>query len=234
MTDDDRPVLLFDLDGTVLDSAPGIIAAQRAAMVDVGLEPAAESVLRSDLGPPPSVLLARVGVPAERIDEAVTAYRRHYHDEGISNASVYPGIRELLVDLQPRFRLATATMKLISTAVPFLDHHRLRDHFEVVGGAERSGEGDKSAIIRATRLALGDPDPRRMIMIGDRHSDITGGRAQGMRTVAVTWGYGSRRELEDSGPDVIIDHPGQLTATLPDLLKVLPNVDLIERPTGNC
>ncbi|WP_157683126.1 HAD hydrolase-like protein [Microlunatus soli] len=218
MSTDDRPVILFDLDGTVLDSAPGIVAAQQAALRDVGIEPPSEEVLRSDLGPPPAVLFARVGVPAERIDEAGAAYRRHYLSEGIQNATVFPGVREVLASLQQRFRLATATMKLISTATPFLDHHRLTEYFEVVGGAAEGGAGDKSVIIDATCTALGDPERHKMIMVGDRHSDISGGRDHEMATIAVTWGYGSRDELVASGPDLIIDSPDQLEPAIDRLL----------------
>lgn len=218
--DSDRPVILFDLDGTVLDSAPGIIAAQQQAIRDVGLEPPDESVLRSDLGPPPAVLFTRIGVPERLITAAVDAYRVHYLDRGIQNAAIFPGVADLLTRLRPQYRLATATMKLISTAIPFLQHHGIADQFEVVGGAA-DGVHEKSAIIAATRAALGDPPPEKMIMVGDRHSDISGGRDQGLRTIAVTWGYGTRQELQDSNPDLIIDHPDQLPEAA-DLLLAAP------------
>jgi phosphoglycolate phosphatase len=214
---DDRPVVLFDLDGTVLDSAPGIVSAMRQAMRDVGLEPATETELRSDLGPPPAVILAQVGVPPELIPDAVAAYRRRYLDQGIRDAAVYPGVRPLLARLTGRYRLATATMKLISTAIPFLEHHGIAGHFEVVGGSA-DVVMDKAAIIAATRTALGDPPAEAMIMVGDRHSDISGGRAHGLRTVAVSWGYGDRAELEAAQPDRIIDHPDELPIVAEELL----------------
>lgn len=216
---DDRPVVLFDLDGTVLDSAPGIIAAQQAALRDVGVEPPDQATLRSDLGPPPAVLFARVGVPTELIGDAVAAYRRHYLGESIENATVFPGVREVLASLRPRLRLATATMKLISTAIPFLDHHRLGEYFDVVGGAAEGGSYDKSVIIEATCTTLGEPDRRKMIMVGDRHSDISGGRDHRMSTIAVSWGYGGRDELIASGPDLIIDRPDELEPAIDQLLS---------------
>lgn len=217
VTVDGRPVILFDLDGTVLDSAPGIVHSLQAAMVEVGLQPATDRQLRSDLGPPPGVMLAQVGVPEVLIDDAVIAYRRHYAAHGLQNAGVFDGLTEALDRLGPNYRLATATMKLIDTATAFLTHHGLRDHFEVIGGA-RDGFFDKSAIIAATRVALGDPAAENMIMVGDRHSDITGGRANGLQTIAVTWGYGSRAELEASRPDLIIDRPDELLDAADDLL----------------
>ncbi len=216
--------MLFDLDGTVLDSAPGIISAFQQAMRDVGLEPADAAALRADLGPPPAVILAQVGVPEGLIPDAVAAYRHHYLDRGIRDATVFPGVGPALVELASRYRLATATMKLISTAVPFLAHHGIGDHFSVVGGSQDPVPGrpatpmDKAAIIAATRTALGDPPPERMIMVGDRHSDISGARRHGLRTVAVTWGYGSRRELEAERPDRIVDDAGQLATVVDGLL----------------
>lgn len=206
---DARPVLLFDVDGTVVDSAPGIIRSLQAAMIEVGLEPAGEDRLRSDLGPPPGVMLAGVGVPEPLINDAVIAYRRHYQQIGMDQATIFDGLPEALAGLGGQHRLATATMKLVETATEFLSRHGLRDHFEVIGGA-RNGNFDKSAIIAQTRVRLGSPAAENMIMIGDRHSDISGGRANGIRTIAVTWGYGSRAELEASEPDVIIDRPDQL------------------------
>jgi phosphoglycolate phosphatase len=221
LTADDRPVILFDLDGTVLDSAPGIIRTLQRAMHEVGIEPADDATLRSDLGPPPAVILARLGVPEKSINPAVLAYRRHYLDTGLQEASVFDGVMDMLVRLGTGYRLATATMKRIETAVPFLTHHGLRDHFVVVGGAQ-DGIADKAAIIGATRIALGEPPADRMIMVGDRHSDITGGREHGLHTIAVTWGYGSRAELEASEPDAIIDRPDQLPDVVDQLLLATP------------
>lgn len=219
---DPRPVVLFDLDGTVLDSAPGIVAAHLAALREIGMPAADESVITSDLGPPPAVLLARIGVPEELIPDAVAAYRRHYLAEGIHNAAVFPGVRDVLEALHPRYRLATATMKLISTAEPFLAHHDLDRYFEVVGGAVEGGSYDKAVIIDATCRALGEPDRSKMIMVGDRHSDITGGRDHRMATIAVSWGYGTRAELISAEPDLIVDRPEELEPAIDRLLGTEP------------
>ena len=214
---DARPVLLFDIDGTVLDSAPGIVRSLRAAMTDVGLAPASEEQLRSDLGPPPGIMLAGVGVPEHLIQDGVIAYRRRYQQAGMDDADVFDGIADTLTVLGAAYRLATATMKLVDTATEFLDRHRLRDHFELIGGA-RNGVFEKAAIIAETRSRLGSPAAENMIMIGDRHSDITGGRLNGLGTIAVTWGYGSRAELESAEPDVMVDRPDELVEAVSRLL----------------
>ena len=96
---DDRPVLLFDVDGTVVDSAPGIVRSLQAAMIQLGLDPASEAQLREDLGPPPGVMLAGVGVPEVLLDDAVIAYRRHYQQVGMDDAAVFEGLPATLVGL---------------------------------------------------------------------------------------------------------------------------------------
>lgn len=217
MTTGLRPVIVFDLDGTVLDSAPGIVSTMQRAMVEVGVEPADAALLRSDLGPPPRVILGQVGVPDDLIDDAVAAYRRLYLINGLQDACVYPGVQDLLVRLAGDHLLATATMKHVETATAFLTHHGLHHHFSLVGGASET-ISDKAGIIAATRERLGNPPPEQMIMVGDRHSDITGGRVNGMRTVAVSWGYGSRDELLASEPDELIDSPAELVDSLARLL----------------
>lgn len=215
---DARPVLLFDVDGTLIDSAPGIVGSLQAAMIELGLQPASHEQLRSDLGPPPGVMLAGVGVPEKLINDAVIAYRSHYQQVGMDHAEVFDGVPDALTALRADYRMATATMKMIETATEFLTRHALDDRFEVIGGA-RNGIFDKSAIIAETRVALGSPAVENMIMIGDRHSDISGGRLNGMRTIAVSWGYGSRAELEAAEPDVLIDRPDQLVEAVDGLLS---------------
>ncbi|MGI8457490.1 MAG: HAD hydrolase-like protein [Propionibacteriaceae bacterium] len=207
-------VVIFDVDGTLLDSAPGIVDGFRHAVTAVGLPtPSAESI-RGDLGPPAPYLLAGLGVPPELIPAAYAAYREHYRAHGVHQAEVYPGVLELLDTLHARVRLATATAKLVSTAEIFLARHGLDHYFEVIGGSADGGQ-QKAEIIATTLVRLGDPDPRTVIMIGDRHSDLTGAAVCGVRSVGVTWGYGSRNELIDAGADHLVSTPAALLALWP-------------------
>ena len=101
---------------------------------------------------------------------------------------------DLLEPLAPVVRLGTATAKRTDVAQAIMARHGLADYFQVINGADPT-RTTKAETIGQTLADLGDPDPNAVVMVGDRHSDIAGGRACGVRTVGVTWGYGSRAEL---------------------------------------
>jgi len=206
-------VVVFDVDGTLLDSAPGIVDGFRHAVAAVGLEPPSEAVVRSDLGPPAPYLLAGFGVPPELVPTAYAAYRQRYRSHGLDLADVYAGIPELLTGLGSRVRLATATAKLESTAEEFLARYDLARHFEVIGGSQ-DGAQHKAEVIAATLDRLGAPDPATVIMVGDRHSDLSAAACCGLRSVGVTWGYGSRDELRTAAPDHLVDTPAGILSLI--------------------
>jgi phosphoglycolate phosphatase len=202
--------VIFDIDGTLLDSATGIVAGFAAAIRAVGLQPPPDSVLRSDLGPPVGLFLASLGVPEQLLPKAVAAYRSFYLRYGMQQASLYPGVDDLLHRLRRLgLPLGTATAKRTDTALAILVEHRLDQHFTVVNGTQGDQLSKRETIARTLEL-LGCTDPATVIMVGDRHSDISGARACGVRAVAVSWGYGSSAELELAQPDHLIHHPAGL------------------------
>ena len=206
--------VVFDIDGTLLDSAPGIVAGYAHALAAVGFPVPSEEVLRSDLGPPVGDLFATLGLPADRLAEGVAAYRSYYREQGMDQAAPYPGVAELLDTLAAAGpALATATAKLTSVAGPFLARHGLDRHLSVVNGTDDTHHTKTETLTRTLEL-LGGPDPARVLMVGDRHSDITAGRACGVRSVGVLWGYGSRAELVDAGADHLISSPAELLTLL--------------------
>ncbi len=209
----DVAAVVLDVDGTLVDSADGIVAGFRHALRVVGVTPPDDATLRSDLGPPLVDLLPALGAPVDRVDEAVAAYRAYYFREGLQQATVYAGVVELLTALSGRFGLGTATAKRTDTAVATLEAHGLASYFAVVNGLAFD-HPDKAATLTQTLELLGDIDPADAVMVGDRHSDIAAGRAVGTRTVGVLWGYGDRAELEAAGADVLLEHPGQLAELL--------------------
>jgi phosphoglycolate phosphatase len=205
-------VVIFDVDGTLLDSAPGIVDGFQHAVAAVGLPPPSEAVIRADLGPPAPVILAALGVPAALVPTAYAAYRRRYRSHGLELARVYPGVIALLDALHGRMRLATATAKLVSTAELILARHGLDHYFDVIGGSADGGQ-HKTEIIATTLAHLGAPDPATVIMVGDRHSDLSGAVACGVRGIGVTWGYGGRAELGATRAH-LVDDPAELSAYL--------------------
>lgn len=205
--------VVFDVDGTLLDSAPGIIAGFAHALRSVGIIPPDDATLRSDLGPPLDAQLVALGVGPELLDEAVEAYRVFYLRRGRFLAEPYAGVRETLAALGARLPLATATAKRTDTALATLEAHDLVEAFTAVNGTDDTRLTKAQTIAYSLDL-LGGPAPSTVVMVGDRHSDITGAQACGVRTVGALWGYGSLSELEAAGADVLLERPDQLVDLL--------------------
>ncbi|MGI3783099.1 MAG: HAD family hydrolase [Janthinobacterium lividum] len=209
----DLRAVVLDIDGTLLDSADGIVAGFRHSIAAVGLEPPDDATLRSDLGPPLATLLPVFGVPAARVDEALVAYRAFYLREGLQQATAYDGVVEVLTALGERYPLGTATAKRTEVGRAILETHGLASYFAVVNGLG-DDHPTKAATLTQTLELMGGLDPADVVMVGDRRSDIVAGQVVGTRTIGVLWGYGSRAELEDAGADVLLEHPRQLVDLL--------------------
>ena len=198
----------------MLDSAPGIVAGYAHALAAVGFPVPEEAVLRSDLGPPVGDLFTTLGLPPQLLERAVAAYRQFYREQGMQQASVYPGVVEVLDALAAGGTvLGTATAKLTTVAGPFLALYGLDRHLSVVNGTDDTHHTKTETLGRTLEL-LGWPDPARVLMVGDRHSDITAGLACGVGTVGVLWGYGSEAELAAAGAHHLIAQPDELLALL--------------------
>ncbi len=209
----DVRAVVLDVDGTLIDSADGIVAGFRHALESVGVASPGDAALRADLGPPLVSLLPALGVPAERLPDALDAYRTFYLADGLRQATPYEGIVDVLGTLAGRFALGTATAKRTDVALAILEAHELAHFFEVVNGLDDDHPTKAETLTRTLEL-MGGLDPATTVMVGDRHSDVAAGRAVGARTVGVLWGYGSRSELEAAHADVLLDHPSELADLL--------------------
>ena len=159
--------VVLDIDGTLVDSAEGIVAGFRHALTAVGVPVPSDATLASDLGPPLTVLLPAHGVPPERLDEAVAAYRAFYLREGLQRATPYDGVADVLTGLAGRYLLGTATAKRTDTARATLEAHGLASAFGVVNGLA-DDHPDKAATLAQTLELLGGVDPAAAVMVGDR------------------------------------------------------------------
>jgi phosphoglycolate phosphatase len=203
------PVVVFDIDGTLLDSASGIVAGFQHALRSVGFEPPDQQVLRSDLGPPVGQVFTALGLPTADLATAVLAYRTFYLERGLQQSAPYAGVLELLDTLRTSgVTLATATAKRTEVARAIVAHHGLDSYFAVVNGTDDQRH-TKTATLAHTLELLGNPPRESVVMVGDRHSDVTAGVDCGVLAVGVTWGYGSRAELEATGAR-LIDQPAAL------------------------
>lgn len=186
-----RPQLvIFDLDGTLTDSAQGIVSSFRHALGLVGAVVPDGDLAGMVVGPPMHHTLRRLGL-GERTDAAIAAYRADYTTRGWAINRLFEGIPELLADLRSAgVRLAVATPKAEPTAQRILAHFGLDEHFEVIAGASVDGSRATKADVVAHALAQLGTTPERILMVGDRSHDVEGAAAHGIDTVVVGWGYG--------------------------------------------
>lgn len=186
-----RPQLvLFDLDGTLTDSAEGIVSSFRHALGEVGAPVPDGDLAGRIVGPPMHYTLRSLGL-GERADAAIAAYRADYTARGWAMNRTFDGIPALLADLQAaRVRLAVATSKAEPTAQRILAHFGLDGFFEVIAGAGPDGMRAVKADVVASALTRLEPLPERVVMVGDRLHDVEGAAAHGIDTVVVGWGYG--------------------------------------------
>lgn len=215
---------LFDLDGTLTESAPGIVRSVEYALQKLGAAIPGEAELRDFVGPPLSASFARhCGLSSEEIRRAVEFFRERYAVKGIYENALYPGVGELLGSCRERgLRLAVASSKPEEHVRTVLSHFGIAACFDVICGSpierERDGKvrsSDKEEIVRLALHSLegkaGRPETlSRTAMIGDRSFDMLGAAANGVCPVGVLYGYGSREELENAGAEYIAEDTAAL------------------------
>lgn len=211
--------ILLDLDGTLVDSAPGIRRCADLALEEIGRPPLTDAQLAAFIGPPLPMGFASVGIEPSMIDEIVTIYRSHYRAGGVLEFEVYDGIHDTLPMLRDRgLRLCVATSKITEFARQVIDHAGLEHHFDLVLGAEFDGTRGSKAEVIADVLELSQiAGPHLALMIGDREHDGHGAAATEVRFIGAGWGYGSHTELTAAGAGQIAGHPTDLLAIIDSL-----------------
>ncbi len=209
--------VLLDLDGTLIDSLPGIRASCLEALRALGHEPDQGLDIRHFIGPPieevMQVLLQAYG--DDRASEAVAAYRQHYGESGYLGSVPYHGIGTSLEEIkQSGLRIYLATSKRELFASRILDHLGLAQYFDGIHGSVPGGELDHKPELIGHILSKHALSPMRSLMVGDRRHDVHGAHANALRCLGVLWGYGSRDELETAGADRLAVSPGDLAVTV--------------------
>lgn len=208
--------LLFDLDGTLLETEPGILASFRHTLQTLGLPPRSDAQLRTHIGPPLKTSWGEL-VGAELTDRATEIYRQFYDAKGKFMARPYGGMLEALAQLSTSYRLFIATSKRKVFALDMAEHFGLRPYFaEVYGLLPENLAEDKAALI-ARILLEQSLNPQETLMIGDRLYDLTGAKANGLGSIGVLWGYGSRGELQTHHPTALCERPADLPSIISDL-----------------
>jgi phosphoglycolate phosphatase len=207
---------LFDMDGTLIDSEPGILGSIKHAFEHIGAALPSADVLRSWIGPPfHQTFPAALGHDPQLVEQAIAKYREHFIAGGWLDHEVYPGIAELIAALHASgVKLAVVTSKPLNQARTIVDHLPFGALFAKVYGPDPSTAHSTKAEMIAEALADFAISPRAAVMIGDRHFDIAGARAHDVRAIGVSWGFGSVEELQQAGAAVIVDTPAALLNTL--------------------
>lgn len=214
--------ILFDLDGTLTDPSPGFIASIRHALQTLQRPIPSDEFIRQQIGPPIEIGMARLLGTSDikAINEAINCYRQRYGSIGLFENSVYPGIEESLIALRDSgARMFVATSKPHVFAKRILEHFGLNPYFEALYGSELDGTHANKSILIALLLRQESLTAESTLMIGDRSHDAIGAISNGLSSIGVLWGFGSREELVDAGVRAICEQPLQLLALIHGLAK---------------
>ncbi len=208
--------MLFDLDGTLIDSLPGILAAYRHLLAELDLGSRSDDELRQLVGQNVSLVLKdEFGLSGDELTKGVATFRDHYGSDGLFRYSKYAGIDGALAELSDNgIALCIATSKLQNMASDVIRHAGWSGTFQIVGGAEADGSRVHKRDIMTWTLSQLPHGTQTLAMVGDRAVDITSSEDLGVAGIGVTWGYGDRAELVSAGASLTVDTPEALVRAI--------------------
>jgi phosphoglycolate phosphatase len=196
--------VLFDLDGTLVDSAPGIFHCFEHTFRMMHLEAPSREAMRPFLGPPlEATFRDSLGMSGDDLDRAVAIYRAEYAAGGAITAELYPGVIEVVRAVRAAgIPVALATSKVESGVRMVLRHFDLVDDFDVLGTAtDDDTRSSKADVVQFALESLSDAgaDTSRVVLVGDRIHDVDGAAAHNVESILVEWGYGHAAEWDAAG-----------------------------------
>lgn len=212
-----KPYLFFDLDGTLSDPAQGICGSIRYALEKGGYTPEPLEAYHPWIGPP---LLKSftdyLNVSDDEGKRLLSFYRERFSVIGLYENTLYAGMKELIRDLyRAGARMVVATGKPTVYAERIIDYFGLTPYFELISGIPLSEAPlGKDGVIDIGMKWLGVQDARECLMVGDRHHDVEGARANGMPCAYVLYGYGSEREAREAGAAYCVESVDALRTLL--------------------
>lgn len=203
-----KEYVFFDLDGTTVDTGPGIKNGVRYALSQFGVPVRDGDTLDGFIGPPMSQSFPNnYGFDAKKTKEAIQIFRKYYAEKGVLECEIYPGIDDLFRDIKKAGKkLCVATSKPEKFAKQILEMFSLLRYLDVFVGATLDGSREKkSDVLNCVFEMLGNPDRDKAVLVGDRHYDVDGAKACGISSIGVLYGYGSREEFELAGADAVVE-----------------------------
>lgn len=207
--------LFFDLDGTIIDSSPGITNSVMYALQKLGLTPPPKKELLCFIGPSLEYgFMTFCGLDKETAKKAVSLYRENYRAGAMLDCRVYDGIEQLLKKAtEAGLCCVLATCKPHIYANAILEHHGLAPYFSLVSGPELDGtRSEKHEVIEHAIEQLGIADRKTVLMIGDRKNDADGAKKCEMDCAGVLWGFGTSQELAEGEATYLFETPSDLEA----------------------
>lgn len=223
--------VLFDLDGTLTDPEEGITRSFQYALHHFGIEEKDPVKLRQVIGPPLLESFTKL-FGFSQIDAllAIDVYREYFTQTGIYENRLYPGIEDMLKELQKAGKhLLVATSKPTVFANRILEHFNIRQYFTFVAGSELNGARTAKAEVIQWALENSGTNPKKAVMVGDRKHDIIGAVETNVDTIAVLYGYGSREELKEAGALYFAETPRQVAEYILDYGKEAERLFSIRR-----
>jgi phosphoglycolate phosphatase len=211
--------ILFDLDGTLTDPAEGIVRSIQHALATLQIPCPPAQELTMYIGPPLREVFCAVCKSSDEalIERAVAVFRERFSTIGLFENTPYPHVSGMLDQLSAEsFKLFVATSKPQIYAEKILCHFSLADHFIEIHGNDLAGRLDDKAELVNELLIRRELRPGETIMVGDRKHDVIAARKNGLMSLGVTYGYGSREELIDAGVDFLVDTPAAVVAHILD------------------
>lgn len=202
--------ILFDLDGTLTDSGPGIMNSVMYALERFGVTVDDRATLRKFIGPPLIDSFREFcGFSDDEAQRALVLYRAYFSEKGLFENAVYPGIPALLQRLRDAGRtLLVATGKPEEFSLRILEHFGLLQYFDFVSGASMDeSRNQKWQVIERALAHCGATERSQCLMVGDRKHDVQGARRCGLPCLGVLYGYGSAEELVSAGADALAGSP---------------------------
>lgn len=210
--------ILFDLDGTIVDSGEGIMNALRYSYQKENLPVPLENVLRKFIGPPLVESFQKYSdiIPNSDLSQSLLAdFQEFYNEKGWQQLSLYPQIIELLTKLQQKgCKAYIATAKPEPFAKKIISHLQLDNYFQGIYGADLSETMHKSDVIATAIRQAQLTDLQTTVMIGDRDTDVIGAAANNLKTIGVLYGFGTQEELENAGVIATIKQPLDLLSQI--------------------
>ncbi|ORM65253.1 haloacid dehalogenase [Pantoea rodasii] len=211
--------VIFDLDGTLVDSFPGIEKSILFALKELGYEKPDNQNIKALIGPPMRVIFEKLLAPFDdaRIDQAIEIYREHYRRYGVFIARCYEGIDDVLARLiESGIQLFIATSKRQHFADLMLENNGLQHFFHQVYGSTNDGRFDNKDHLVAHLVSENKLAVSECVLIGDRKDDVVAAQHNAITSIGAAWGYASQGELMAAQANSICESPDKL---LPLILR---------------